>query len=374
MKSYLSFFVCVTVWALSSCSPKVTSNFIHKEKPLPSLEDVAVYKEKEPLPDDAEWMGSVEVNGNRSYDNMVEIARYEAWEAGGRYVKIKDYSSTGARSDVHLLNTDVYRADNIKRVAVPMSEVASSSEPSVKGQTWTSSTNQTAATNRSDLNTGFESPIMFDPDFTSPNGFRVYTGYGKRLGKMNPDMNEFEQMHLKRMLRGILVGADYVRYFNSSRTCGFGVRYQLMHATSEDYASITFNDGSPSLEGLLSDKVDISYVGPIYSKRFISKDGKNFFMYDVGFGLMIYNYSSSIAGKEGSTHGMTSGVTADATYSHMLSDKLSIGASLSLTSGALTNYTSTDYFGNTMNSSDIADSQAESLLQMGICAQLIYTF
>lgn len=372
MKSYLSFFVCVTVWALSSCSPKVTSNFIHKEKPLPSLEDVAVYKEKEPLPDNAEWMGSVQVNGNRSYDNMVEIARFEAWEAGGRYLRIKDFISSGARADVHQLNTDVYRADNINRVAVPME--VSKSEPSVQGPTWTSTSNQTAANNRSYLNAGSESIDGLDAEFSGPNGFRIYTGYGKRLGKMNPDMNEFEQMHLKRMLRGILVGADYVRYFNSSRTCGFGVRYQLMHAASEDYASITFNDGSPSLEGLLSDKVDISYVGPIYSKRFISKDGKNFFMYDVGFGLLIYNYSSSIAGKKGSTHGMTSGVTADATYSHMLSDKLSIGASLSLTSGALTNYTSTDYFGKTMNSSEIADSQAESLLQMGICAQLIYTF
>lgn len=359
-----AFFVCVTAWVVSSCSPKVTSNFIHKGKPLPNLEDVAVYKDKEPLPDDAEWMGTVQVNGNRSYDKMVEIARFKAWEAGGRYLQIKGYTSSGVRSDVHLLNTDVYRADNIKRVAVPLSEVAGSSEPSANGKTWTGANNQTAATGVSYQNTEFE----------SPNGFRIYTGYGKRLGKMNPNANEFEKMHLKRMMRGLLLGADYVRYFNSSMTSGLGVRYQIMRGSSEDYAMITFDDGSPSLEGLLSDKVNISYVGPIYSKRSISKDGRNIFMFDVGLGMLIYNSTSSIAGKVATVHGVTSGLTADVNYSHMLSDKLSIGANLSFTSGALANYSGTDYMGRTLSSSDLADSPVESLLQMGISAQLVYTF
>ena len=364
MKKTTYLFVFSAMLALSACSPKVTSNFTHKEKPLRHMEDVVVIKEKERLPDDAEWMGIVQVNGNRSYDNMVEIARFKAWEAGGRYVKIKDYSTPGVRSDVHLLTSDVYWADNVNHVAVPKSEVSSNAAPASRGTTGNVATNQTAASYAAGLNTGFE----------SPNGFRFYTGYGKRLGKINPALNDFEKMHLKRMLRGVLLGADYVRYFNSSRTCGFGVRYQLMHAKSEDYASVTFDDGSPTLEGLLSDKVNINYVGPIYSKRSISKDGKSSFMYDVGLGLLFYKNISSIANKQASVVGVTSGLTADMNYSYKLTDNLLIGANLSLTSGALANYTTTDYNGNTVNSSDVSDSQAESLLQMGVCAQLIYTF
>ena len=147
-----------------------------------------------------------------------------------------------------------------------------------------------------------------------------------------------------------------------------------MHTKSEDYATVTFDDGSPTLEGLLSDQVNISYVGPIYSKRSISKDGKSIFMYDVGLGLLYYKATSSIANKQGSTVGFTSGLTADVNYSYMLTDKLSIGANLSLTSGALSNYTTTDFNGNTVKSSDVNNSQAESLLQMGVSAQLIYTF
>ena len=115
-------------------------------------------------------------------------------------------------------------------------------------------------------------------------------------------------------------------------------------------------------------------MGPIYSKRSISKDGKSSFMYDVGLGLLFYKNISSIANKQASVVGVTSGLTADMNYSYKLTDNLLIGANLSLTSGALANYTTTDYNGNTVNSSDVSDSQAESLLQMGVCAQLIYTF
>jgi hypothetical protein len=51
------------VWVLTSCSPKVTSNMIHKYPQQDSLEDVVLFKEKEALPADAEWIGSIEVEG-----------------------------------------------------------------------------------------------------------------------------------------------------------------------------------------------------------------------------------------------------------------------------------------------------------------------
>ena len=362
MKRFL--FVCVTVWALCSCSPKVTMNIIHKQKPVEYVEDVVILKEKEPLPDNAEWMGDIEVKGKANYNRMAEITRFRAWEKGANYVRVKSFGSDGVRSDIHVMKSDVYRADTAHHVAVPISTVASNSSYVNRGSTGAVSTNQTVTNNASGL----------DSEFESPNGLRFYTGYGRRLGKINPALNDFEKMHLKRMMSGVLLGADYVRYFNSSRTCGFGLRYQLMHTKSEDYASVTFDDGSPSLEGLLSDVVNISYVGPIYSKRSISKDGKSSFMYDVGLGLLFYKNTSCIADKQASVVGVTSGLTADVNYSYMLTDKLSIGANLSLTSGALSNYTTTDYHGNTVNSSEVSNSQAESLLQMGVSAQLIYTF
>lgn len=104
---------CATAFALVSCSPVVTSNIIHTSQPLESVDDVVVLKDKEPIPDDAEWMGSVRVNGNGSYSKMEEMTRHEAWLNGARYVKIKDYSTNqGVRSDIHVMNSDLYKIDS----------------------------------------------------------------------------------------------------------------------------------------------------------------------------------------------------------------------------------------------------------------------
>ena len=90
MRNYSSILFCVGVWTLASCSPKVTSNIIHSYPQLESPDQMVVFKDKESLPSDADWMGSVKVEGKASYDKMADISRFTAWKAGGSYLKIKD--------------------------------------------------------------------------------------------------------------------------------------------------------------------------------------------------------------------------------------------------------------------------------------------
>ena len=94
--------------ALCSCSPVVTSNVIHTFPPLKSADDVVMLDKKEYLPDDAEWMGSVQVSGSGGYNQMEALTRKEAWKNGARYFKIRDFSTPGMRSDIHVMNSDIY--------------------------------------------------------------------------------------------------------------------------------------------------------------------------------------------------------------------------------------------------------------------------
>lgn len=352
MKLNVTFFVC-SVLVLASCSPRVTSNIIHKYPKLESLDDVLMLDDKEPLPADAEWMGTVDAKGKVGYDRLAELTRFKAWEEGASYVMVNSYGSDGVRSDVHAMNSSLYRADTVTRV--PVAVEALSNKPY----------EDLAVSGGQSLGTSI---------LSKSNSFRVFAGYGRRLNKVNPSLNDFEKMHTKRLMNGIMLGADYVHYFNSSHTSGFGVRYQIMHGSSSDYAEVTFDDGSPSLEGLLEDKVNISYVGPIYSRRDVTRDSKNFFMYDVGFGVLVYRLKSAISNHSSAVAGTTTGITLDFNYSHMISDNLSIGAALSFTSGTLTNYTGTDYFGDKISEDGSDKSKWEGLLHMGICAQLVYVF
>jgi len=108
MSRFFAIIVCGLLGALCSCSPVVTSNIIHKYPPLKSADDVVALDEKEQVPRDAEWMGSVRVSGSGSYNQMEALTRKEAWKNGARYFKIQDFSTTGVRSDIHVMNSDIY--------------------------------------------------------------------------------------------------------------------------------------------------------------------------------------------------------------------------------------------------------------------------
>ena len=110
MKSCISLIVCVMAGVLVSCSPKVISNITHTYAPQASVEDVVVLKEKELVPAEAEWMGSTQVNGKGNYNQLLDLTRLEAWKNGAKYVRVKDYS-TGTRSDVHVMNSDLFGID-----------------------------------------------------------------------------------------------------------------------------------------------------------------------------------------------------------------------------------------------------------------------
>lgn len=111
MRKTSTIIMCALVCALYSCSPVVTSNITHHYSPLKTVNDVVVLNEKDPVPGDATWMGSVEVKGSGSRNLMMDLTRREAWENGARYVKVKDYTSSLTRSDIHAMNSDLYWYD-----------------------------------------------------------------------------------------------------------------------------------------------------------------------------------------------------------------------------------------------------------------------
>ena len=356
MKSSVSVIVVALMGAMASCSPKVTSNIIHTYPPQESLEDVVVLNEKDQLPADADWMGGIEVKGKAGYDKMAEMTRFEAWESGGKYVKVKSFGSDGVRSDIHLMRSDVYRADTAKVNPRDVKTIEQAVNPTIG----------TPGTNAMLL----QDNETVEPSRLEKDNIRVYAGYGRRLNKINPDLNEFEKMHIKRLMNGVVLGADYVYYFNSSKTCGFGLKYQIMHGSSTDLAEVQMKN--MTVVGQLNDKVNISYVGPIYSMRSLSSNGENIFMFDVGLGLLNYKAKSTINDFSSSINGWTTGLTLDVNYSRYLSKKMLVGASLSFTSGTLTSYEMND--GGTKQTVNLDENNWEGLLQMGICAQLIYTF
>ena len=70
--------------------------------------------------------------------------------------------------------------------------------------------------------------------------------------------------------------------------------------------------------------------------------------------------------------GKTLGVCYEFDYSYFLSEHLSLGVDLSLTSGMLKKITASN--GERTETYTLDENQYEGLVHMGICAQIVYTF
>jgi len=350
--------VCMTVWALCSCSPKVTMNIIHKQKPLEYVEDVVVLKEKEPLPDNAEWMGDIEVKGKANYNRMAEITRFRAWEQGANYVRVKNFGSDGVRSDIHFMASDIYSASTT---------IIDQNSVKVIDRNGNAIGTYNTVTGTQNL---AEKPVA-PLDKLGVNGFRVYAGYGRRLNKVAPDLTIYEREHVKRLKNGEVLGLEYIRYFDRHKGTGLGFKYHLMHGSSADAATIIYDNGT-TVDGVLNESVNISFFGPVYSGRAVSRNGKHLFVDNVGVGLIMYNDRATFNNETVTIMGHNIGTTLDLNYSYFIKDNFSLGADVSFTSGIIRRVTAKSGYNSATY--DLDESQFEGLVHLGICAQLIYTF
>lgn len=343
---------------LASCSPKVTTNIIHKHTPLESLDDVVLLKEKEPVPADAEWMGDIEVKGAGNYDKMAEMTRFKAWKSGAKYVRVKSFGSNGVRSDIHEMISDVYRSDT--------SKVRSQDIRVINGQGYILGGN-----NNANSSVAVQTLQTSGLDNLGMDNVRVYVGYGRRLNKISPELNIYEREHIKRLLNGVMFGAEYIQYFKLSKSNGLGLRYQVMHGASSDAATAIYEDES-IVEGILDEKVNISYLGPVYSNRWLSRNEKHLLVDNVGMGLLLWKDTSTFNKEKATLRGKTLGVAVDINYSYFVSDHFTVGADVSFTSGVIRRVTASA--GDETATYDLDKNSYEGLLHMGLCAQIIYTF
>lgn len=306
------------ILSASSCSPKLSGNFTKTYPPSGFSEDIVVLDTKTSVPSGAERLGSVVLNGSDNYAKMVEKTRQKAWKAGGNLVKVRSYITSGVRSDIHYMQSDVYRYDStfvhedsiVSQVAA--NDVSSSLYPQIGNYV-----------------------------------FRPYVGYGRRLNRISPDLDLFQKEHIKRLMNGVMLGADIMCY--ASNGLGAGFRYQVMHGGSSDAATMTYDDGS-SKDGVLDENVNISFLGPLFSVREISMNGKHVLASNVGIGILFYKDRLTFANETAIIDGRTLGLTFDLNYSYFLSKHVALGADISYTSGKLKKYTLT------------ADGQSQSVV------------
>ena len=340
---------------VTSCSPRVITSFQKVYTPsLPTSEEVVVIETTDPSKAQGEFLGQIKITdtgftatSNGTYNQVVNLAKYETWKAGGNLMIINQHQLPDVWSTIHRINALAYKTDTID---VQTSTYFYANDPSIQYQM------------ASNSNPTFK---LQEPGVIA----RIYAGAGKRTNKISPDLDAAARVHIKRLLSGVLYGTD-ITYFNETGY-GFGGRFQVLHSSTSEYGYVVKEDNTHD-EGELNESINIMFIGPILSFRGISTNRKHILSTTIGLGILNYVDKIEFKNLKERKIGNTLGLTYDLAYAYNMTDKLSLGADLNYTSGMLKNYV---YEHDGRSESGTLDKDHwEGLSHVGLSVSLSYTF
>ena len=162
--------------------------------------------------------------------------------------------------------------------------------------------------------------------------FSAQGGYAYRVGKVDNNQDAVLVNHIKKLKHGVTYGADATWFFMES--FGIGLKYNVLNSGNSEQVTVTYDDGTQKI-GLLEDNINISFCGPIVSYRVLSRNMRNAFFMNVGWGYLGYK-NHAVLIDSFIIKGGTLGSLYEIGYDLAVTDKVSLGATLSSVSGILT--------------------------------------
>ena len=338
MKKFLSYFlICLCI--LSSCSPKMTTTLIKAQAPLEDDVEVKVLPPEAQEPEHAIPLQTIKLVGD-DYDELIEMAKDQARQAGGNVLQIVKHLSPDISSPKH-------------RAAA----MVLSTEESILAD---------AGTNRYDRDRlGGELSLK---GLSQSLRIAIQGGGAYKIGKMEPGLEPVMEQHQKNLRFGWLYGAD-VSYFLSDNM-GIGFKFQNFYSSDEMPVSVA--QGATVTNGLLKDYSNIWFAGPVFTYRKPTRSRNGAFLGRAGFGFTgISDWGMLVTQANAySLAGLSLGFLLEFGYDFSITKNLALGASLTLVTGSLRYYTEKTN-GKVLEVS-LNEEGAENLSHIGLSIGLRY--
>lgn len=198
--------------------------------------------------------------------------------------------------------------------------------------------------------------------------FALNGGWSYRTAKAPSGIPADLSAYIADLKWGNHIGGEITYYFE--KLYGFGAKYLVSNSSKKFDGSIyyTETDGS-KVYGEMSDNMRITYIGPYFSTRFLSKNQKNALYLNVGFGYMGYVNNTVVVDKF-KISGSTFGSNLDLGFDIGLSEGFAAGFQISYLSGLLSGYKVTD--GITTETIEFEKGEYESLGRFDFSVGLRY--
>ena len=156
------------------------------------------------------------------------------------------------------------------------------------------------------------------------------SGYSYDPGRQNTGFSPDFESYLDQLRSGFHLEASYIYYVDKS--IGFGVLANYFRS-SGDEADVSGTDeiGNPVIADL-SGEVNVYFIGPLFSVRFLNKSQKNALILNTAIGYISYEEAATYV-SEIVTTGNGLGLSSIIGYTIGLNQNLSLGLQLGATSG-----------------------------------------
>ena len=320
MKRFDILIIALAAVVLSGCSPKISGKMSRMYPALSDTAKVVVLDKNEKVPEKVVSIGRMEVGPGRfmpdekgTFENIVESAKEAARTSGGNIIQITDYLPAGVDCNSARIWGNVYYKYNLDGLNSITSAPEATPLRLIRKQY----------------------PYFKTVDEMLPAiRISVFGGYGARtnvLTMFNTATSSSEYYHSLNMSRGFSAGVSGT-YFLDDRN-GVGLKAGWMYSASADEITYEGEDGVRRTE-MADEKSLVTFIGPIYSMRLASRDGRHALIAHAGPGVVrmrdVYNQNLMTAKNLGFTLGLD--------YDFSITPKIAIGAGVSYINGFITEY------------------------------------
>jgi len=185
-------------------------------------------------------------------------------------------------------------------------------------------------------------------------------GWGYRLAKTNPDVDDRYKDLIKGMRSGAQFGGDFMYYF--SENMGVGLKYNHFSTSTEK-----------QLDTVRISKINTGtdFYGAMFGGRIYNKKYTGAFIINISLGYLHYTENGLIQEGPYRATGGTLGAAWDLGYDFKITPVIAVGAQITGFSGALRSMTRED--NNGISTRTLQDGQAESMTRIGITAGIRLT-
>jgi hypothetical protein len=273
--------------AFTSCNPVVNTNIAKYQAPLPANSEIKVISAQQELPDNAEFIGTVDVDESGfttrcDYEYVLELAKHAAKTSGADLIQIVEHKTPNVWSTCHRIKAGMYTSIGDG----PLPSNPDSTLATSPGQVPKSS--DYFADDKGSNAKGTPSEEVFLNILNQDDKkvrIAIHAGFSRRLSPLPDGLSPDEETYLNKLRNGYHIGADIG--FNVGSNNYLGPRWDRYSANNSIDALVFLDDGS-NVTGELSETITINFFGLQWLTRQVISNSGSAFWLSVAAGYMGY--------------------------------------------------------------------------------------